>query len=270
MTSILDQFVSSGAAPPPPSGNTPWAQSMAEHVRQLVARQASFAPRSQQVHLGPSELGVACDRQVVGKLLREQPTNHVSDPWPSVVGTALHAWLADAFTADDPARWMTEHRVTPHPDHSGTADLYDRQTATVLDHKCLGESSLAKIQHPNGPPRKYVAQLALYGLGYLRAGLPVQRIAIIAYPRTRSTLYGLYVWEHAFDGDMVKLLGEVFEDTDRRKLLAAKVSVGRMRLDEVPRTPSHDECFFCPAYRPQAGHDGSLIGCPGTVTPSVG
>src|SRR6202012_3620183 len=168
------------------------------------------APRSQQGHLGHSELGVACDRQVVGKLLREAPTNHVTDPWPSIVGTAVHAWLADAFVADDPQRWMTEHRVTPHPDHAGTGDLYDRVEATVGDHKVLGESSLAKVRRAEGPPRKYRRQLFLYGLGFLRQGLPVNRVALLAYPRTQSTLDGIYVWEHPFDGNAVAELADTF------------------------------------------------------------
>lgn len=268
----LDNFLLSGSSEvmQAASGNTSWAIALANEVRELVARQAAFAPRSQQVHLGPSELGVACDRQVVGKLVREARTNHVADPWPSVVGTALHAWLADAFAADDPSRWVTEHRVIPHPDHSGTADLYDHRNAAVLDHKCLGASSLAKIRRPEGPPRKYVAQLYLYGLGYLRAGLPVKRVGIIAYPRTESTLSGLYVWEAPFGDDAVRMLADVFEDTRRRKAYAELVAAGRIPLSAVPRDPTRDECYFCPFYRPQTGHDPSQVGCPGTVTPTVG
>lgn len=268
MTTRLAQFLASGATPDAPamSGNTPWAHALAGEVRELVRRQADRAPRSRQVHIGPSELGVACDRQVVGKLLGEARTNHVTDPWPSVVGTAVHAWLADAFTADDPHRWMTEHRVTPHPEHAGTGDLYDRSTGTVLDHKVLGESSLAKVRRPEGPSRKYRRQLYLYGLGFLRQGLPVTRVAILAYPRTRSTLDELYVWEHAFDDTAVAELVDTFTETARRKLQAAQVAAGRLALADVPREPSHDECYFCPVYRPGSAHDGSGIGCPGTVT----
>jgi hypothetical protein len=63
------------------------------------------------------------------------------------------------------------------------------------------------------------------------------------------------------------LLKEVFADTERRKWYAANVENAQrtgfgMSLDQVPRTPSHDECYFCSFYRPSAA-DG--IGCPGTV-----
>lgn len=266
--SLLDQFLNSGSKPAGPSmnGNTPWAHAYAQQIKALVHRQAARAPRSQQVHLGPSELGVACDRQVVGKLLGEARTNHVVDPWPSVLGTAAHAWLADAFTADDPARWMTEHRVNPLDGHEGTADLYDVAEATVGDHKVLGPSSLAKVKRPEGPPRHYKRQLALYGLGYLREGRPVRRLALLAYPRAEASLDNLFVWEQPFDDEVVGWLASTFEETARRKQLADNVRAGTLSVANLPREPSHDECYFCPFYRPGSAHDGTSIGCPGTVT----
>lgn len=247
MTTRMEQFLASGSKPAPPmmNGNTPWAHAYAQHIKGVVHRQAARAPRSQQVHLGPSELGVACDRQVVGKLLAGARTNHVADPWPSVLGTAAHAWLADAFAADDPLRWLTEHRVTPHPEHAGTGDLYDAVTATVGDHKVLGESSMDKVRADGGPPRHYKRQLALYGLGFLREGWAVQRIALIAYPRTKASLDTIYVWEHAFDDEVVSWLADTFAETDRRKYQAGLVRSGRWGLADVPREPSRDECYFC-------------------------
>lgn len=249
------------------SGNTEWATRMARTVKDVVIRASHRAPRSQQVHLGPSELGVECDRQVVGKLVREPRTNHVADPWPSFMGSAGHVALAEAFEADnqltDQQRWFAERRVIPHPEHPGTGDLYDAYEQAVLDHKLLGETSLAKIRSGK-PPRKYRRQLLLYGLGFLRLGLPVQRVGIIAYPRTGSSLDGLYVWEAPFDAAAFAELADTFAETDRRKAQAAAVLAGQLRLQDVPRTPTSDECYFCDFYRPQAAHDGGS-GCPGTV-----
>jgi hypothetical protein len=250
------------------SGNTEWATRMARVVKDVVIRAADHAPRSQQVHLGPSELGVECDRQVVGKLVREPRTNHVTDPWPSVVGTAVHAWLADAFEADnqktDQQRWFAERRVAPWPGAEGTGDLYDAHEQSVDDHKVLGETSLNKVR-AGRVPRKYRRQLFLYGLGFIRLGLPVKRVAIFAYPRTGSTLDGLYVWEAPFDAAAFAELSDTFAETQRRKAQAAEVLAGRLPLHLVPRTPTSDECYFCPFYRPQAGRDDGP-GCPGTVS----
>jgi hypothetical protein len=265
------------ASPKSLNGSSPWAQRYAADLRRVFHEHAARAPRSLQDHLGPSELGVECDRQVAGKMAGLPATNHVVDPWPSIVGTACHAWAADAFTADNlrkgVLRWIAEQRVTPHPEHPGTADLYDAVEQAVVDHKFLGESPMAKIRSAKGPPRKYVVQLLLYGLGYLLLGLPVRRVALAAYPRTAASLDGLYVWERALTGDdgqllpeNVDLIQEVFTQTTIRKQYAQSLISGRLTLDQLPYTPDSDECYFCPFYRPQSAKDGGP-GCPGTVKP---
>ena len=261
------------AAPKSVSGSSPWATRYAAELRRIFLEHAARAPRTLQQHLGPSELGVECDRQVAGKMAALPATNHVVDPWPSIVGTACHAWAAEAFTADNVRkgviRWIAEHRVTPHPDHPGTADLYDAVERAVVDHKFLGESSMAKIRKL--PPRKYRGQLFLYGLGYYRLGLPVDRVVVAAYPRTAATLDGLYVWDHRFTdetgaiaSEVLALLEEIFADTTRRRGQADLILSQRARFEDIPATPDGDECYFCPFYRPQAARD-SGPGCPGTA-----
>lgn len=265
------------AAPARLNGSSPWGSRYATELRRVFHEHAARAPRSLQDHLGPSELGVACDRQVAGKMAGLPTTNHVMDPWPSIRGTALHAWAAEAFLADnlrhDMLRWVAEQRVTPHPEHPGTADLYDALEQTVTDHKFLGETSMAKIRA--GWPRKYLVQLLMYGLGYWLLGLTVARIAIAAYPATAASLDGLYVRDLVFTDEQgrilpehVDLLTEVFDQTATRKDYAALLIRGLITLDQIPMTPDTDECYFCPFYRPQSARDGGP-GCPGTVTPSA-
>jgi hypothetical protein len=194
-------------------------------------------------------------------------TNHVVDPWASVIGTAVHAWLADAFTTWNTrhgiARWLAEQRVSPHPDHPGTADLYDADEFAVVDHKVLGESSMAKVRSTSGPSIRYVVQLLLYGKGYRILGLPVKRVALVAYPRSAASLDGLYVWERATGPQDDAFIEEVFKLTDQRKRMAEEITNGRRQLTDIPSTPDSDECFFCPFYRPQSKHDNGP-GCPGT------
>jgi hypothetical protein len=253
-------------APSPLNANTAWGARYAAELRRVVVEHARRAPRSLQVHLGPSELGHVCDRQVVGKMARVPATNHVVDPWPSIVGTAVHAWLAEAFTAANQRhglRFVAEHRVTPHPQHPGTADLYDAAEQAVVDHKVLAESSMGKIRRQ--PPRHYVVQLLLYGRGYRLLGLPVRRVVLAAWPRTGSSVDGLYVWEHPITPADDTLVESVFHRTAVRARLAEQVRAGRLPLNLVPATPDPDTCYFCPIYRPQASRDGGP-GCPGTAT----
>jgi hypothetical protein len=262
----LDDFMRS--APAPMNGSSPWAERYAHELRRVFHEHAAQAPRSLQAHLGPSELGATCHRQVAGKMARVAATNHVADPWPSIVGTALHAWAAEAFLADNTRsgrlRWIAEQRVTPHPDHPGTADLYDAVEQAVVDHKFLGDSSLAKVRSADGPPRHYVVQLLLYGQGYRLMGLPVTRVALAAYPRTAGTLSGLYVWERPHTPADDDLLAEVFKQTEYRKQWAIALITGAAGLMDVPAASDSEECYFCPFFRPQSARDGGA-GCPGHV-----
>jgi hypothetical protein len=264
-----EEFMAS--APAPVGGSSPWASRYAAELRRVILDHAARAPRTLQQHLGPSELGVPCDRQVAGKMAALPSTNHVADPWPSIVGTACHAYAEEAFSADNVRqgvmRWVTEQKVTPHPDHPGTADLYDAVERAAVDHKFLGESSLNKVRRD--PPRHYVVQLLLYGLGYINMGLPVNRVVLAAYPRTAATLDGLYVWERRLTTDgtqltpeNLQLLSTVFDDTARRRNYADLILDGSMGLMDVPSCPDDDTCYFCSFYRPQSAHDGGP-GCPG-------
>lgn len=253
MTAWTDQ---GGRAPvtSQPNGNSLWAQGYAREIQDTVNRQADRAPRTVQRHLGPSELGVICHRQVIGKMVgpvfpNTKRTNHVASPWPAVVGTAVHAWLAQAFDDENARigvqRFLTEMRVAPTPEHPGTTDLFDYVERAVVDHKVLGPTTLAKIRSPSGPPRKYRVQLLLYWLGCLNAGLPAERIVIIAYPRTAPSLDNMYVWEHIPGPADIDLLTEVLRVTALRREIAAEILKGGMRIEDVPITPDSDECYFC-------------------------
>lgn len=261
------EFFASAPAPTL-SGNTPWADRYSRDLKRVFHEHAARAPRTLQQHLGPSELGSPCDRQVAGKMAGLPTTNHVSDPWPSIRGTALHAWAADAFEGDNKRsnvlRWIAEQKVTPHPDHPGTADLYDAVTRSVVDHKFLGASSMQKIRSQAGPPRHYVVQLLLYGQGYRLLGLPVDRVVLAAYPATAATLDGMWVWERPHTPADDELIAVVFEETKRRREWAEKLAAGLATLSQIPASPSDDGCYFCPFYRPEdpTGKDT----CPGHQT----
>lgn len=275
--SLSDWASAARPVPTATTGNSPWAVAKARDLRDLVVRYSDRRPRSLQRHLGPSELGVACDRQVVGKLVGEPTTNHVTDPWPSFMGTAGHAEMEDVLAWENERlgfrRYMSEQRVQPPgplAGHPGTADCVDLVDAALLDWKFLGKSSMDKLKSPDGPPRKYRAQIWIYAVALMSMGYRVERAALVAWPRTSSSIDDLYVWEEPFGDVVVALLGEVITDTERRKAWAAQLgtydqwapAVAEGFLRQIPRAPDHTECFFCPFYRPNS-RDG--VGCPGPV-----
>src|ERR1051325_7327805 len=154
------------SVPAPPGGNTPWARAYGLQIKQLIERHAARAPRSLQVHLGPSELGIRCHRRVVGRMTAEPRTNHVAHIWPALIGTAVHPELAQALQNEN-ARLgrdgsLAERRVGPVPVHAGSADAFDYYDGTLLDWKVLGPTSMAKIASADGPSYQYKVQLLLY------------------------------------------------------------------------------------------------------------
>jgi hypothetical protein len=107
--------------------------------------------------------------------------------------------------------------------------------------------------------------MLLYAVGYMNLGLPVDRIALISWPRTKSTLDDMYVWEKTITADDLRAVLEVLEKTVIREELARLVVDGSMSFFEVPATPSEDDCQYCPFFNPAALSDGTSAGCPGTA-----
>ena len=258
------------------NGNSAWSQRYARELRDVVLRYAARMPRSLQRHLGPSELGHPCDRMVIAKMAGGEivpHTNHINDPWASIVGTAIHAFLEEAFGWESEngvtkGRWLTERRVIPDPGlpapHPGTADLYDAQTRTLIDHKGQGEGVRAKLRS-QGPPPHYFWQMMLYAVGYMHEGFPVDRVALVSWPRTKSSLDDMFVWEHNITAEDLQGVIDLIEKTKVREELAQELVKGTLTWRDIPATPSDADCTWCGLYRPQAAYDDSVVGCPGMV-----
>ena len=244
------------------SSNTAFGINAAKEYRDVVSAAARRAPRNNQKWLGPSEIGVPCHRQVAGKFAGLPHINHVADPWPAILGTAGHAWLAEVFGNHESQNFLAERRVVPVPGHSGTADLYDAKRRAVVDWKILGPTSQDKLKS-KGAPRGYFIQLLAYGLGYLRLGLPVDRVMIASWRRS-GTLQDLYVWDHELTAYDYGVLEYIFnEELPYRKGLAKLLEAG----EPLANIPVGDfdgekpECYFCPFFAPDGQHGDKA--CPG-------
>lgn len=230
-------------------------------------------PRSLQTRIGPSEMGCPCDRKIAYRLMHTVG-GHGSGQinWKATVGTAVHAQLADWFDTDNQLgqailggrvdgyntqRWMTEQRlVVGKTEHAGTitgsADLYDRVTCTVYDHKIVGPTQL-KSYKANGPSEQYRVQAHLYGRGYARLGYQVSRVMIAFLPRD-GALQDAYIWSEPWDEKIAE------KSLDRLDQIAEKCDrLGRDAVNEMKTAPIF--CISCPFYK-----DGSTCaadGCPG-------
>lgn len=217
--------------------------------------------------IGPSQIGEPCDRQILYQILDMPKARTAIDPWASIVGTATHAWLADAFTAENERlgqlRYLVEQEVKLTDGIKGTCDLFDLWESEVIDHKVLGTDSMRKIKSGD-VPTKYRVQLNLYGYAYRLVGMPVDRVSIVAYPRS-GFLDGIATWSEQYN--------EKLAESAMNRLANLTTAAVSLKLDEqhelwehTPSSPG-SACTWCPYWRPGSPADGN--GCPGperTVT----
>lgn len=215
---------------------------IAADLRDIVREFESSRDRSLQTAIGPSGIGNPCTRCLARHALGMALTRDFDDPWCRVIGTAVHAWLADAAdhfnTAAPEPTYKTETRVHPHPDvlpKGGNADLYDAVHKTVIDHKIVGAEQLRKYRL-NGPGAQYRVQAHIYGLGFHRTGAAVEHVAVAFWQRG-GRLSDLYVWTEPFDAQVA------LDAIDRyRTIRDQALTLGPAILPHLPADPA---CWDC-------------------------
>lgn len=220
---------------------------------------ADRAPRSRQVHLGPSEIGNPCQRQLAYKLSGYPATNTTSDPWASIVGTATHKWLEDKALSGDPD-WVTELRVTTgHPlVPGGSVDAFHKPSGSVVDHKILGKWAYDHYRTAGMSP-KYRVQIHTYGYGLARAGFTVKNVAVACYLKP-GHLDDLWVWSEPYDESIVIKAFERLNALGNWVELAEPLE-NPAQFRDVPRDVG-GLCTYCPWLKP--GVDTGA-GCPGNL-----
>lgn len=220
---------------------------MIDELRDIVRLHEASRPRSLQTSIGPSEAGTPCDRRLAYKMLGTEPSNLTSDPWAAIVGTSVHAWLDEAFRAqnerdgDDRTRWHCDVKVELPGYMKGSVDLYDAKTGTVIDHKVLGGTSLTRFGK-EGPSEQYRTQVHLYACGLRLTGANVQHVAIAAWSRTGMLRNALW-WSEPYDEDRV--------ERALSRLDALRVTTDTLGAAALPLIATADAyCRYCPYYLP--------------------
>lgn len=230
------------------------AQVIANEVRDSLWWYSSQG-RSAQVEIGASELGHPCDRRLALKMAGSPVFNARDLGWAAVVGTSVHAWVAEAFIKKGAAtgRYLVEHRITEPV--RGTLDLFDRLTGTVYDWKIPGDWSMKQVRQ-NGPGVQYVGQGQTYGYGLALQGEKVKRIAIVFLPKNSTDLKDMYVHVERYDPNVArKLIARA--DGIRGRISHGGGEVAQALRPEpvnplsVPATPDH--CNWCPYSGTQTG-----------------
>lgn len=244
-------------------------------ARKAVIRAIEHAyrsnPRQRQTRIGPSEIGVPCDRYIAYTLL-EHPKHDTGINWRSTVGTAVHTWLQTAcdnwdldlihigVAHDDTGlHWLTEQKVTVgtlgDTPITGSFDLYHRPTRTLIDHKIVSPTSL-RHKRTNGPGNQYRSQLHLYAHGATLAGLPVDHVAINFLP-SAGELKDQHWWTEPYE--------PLIAQTAWLRLTSIHDHTLQHGVDGVFDLPAAEHyCGTCPFHT--AHSTNPRTGCPGAAT----
>lgn len=244
---------------------SPKATEVAGRLKEMFHAYSNRLERSQQATMGPSEIGSPCDRRIAMSLMRLPPVNSGGDNWASFVGTQIHRGLEDMFVWANAGsgRYQTEVKLNFPSKYvpKGTTDLIDTFLLMVDDHKCMGSWSYGKLT-TEGPSRVYRVQAHSYGYGAKLAGWDIKDVAIIAWPRDKSSLDDLYVWTEPYQPSIAR------EALDRVARIGDAIAVPQgevatMMADppksymDFPIDPS--DCRYCPFYLKGAAKSGEGV-----------
>lgn len=246
-------------------GGNPAAETIKNDLAEIVLWNERMSPRSQQKTIGPSEIGNECDRRLAYRIAGVPRVNW-SDPWPAVVGTAVHNWLEVAvnrFQRENGNHgWVTEVTVEPDPLVRGRSDLFHVPTGTVVDYKTTGTDTMRKLRKGTPPSPGYITQIQLYGLGHERAGRAVHNVCLVYYPRS-GWLDDVFVWYAEYDPSIAhaalkRLYGIGFQ------ILDLDIPNHPERFSEITATVG-DGCVWCPMFIRELDQSvsASQNGCPG-------
>lgn len=232
------------------------SQEVLDSIKSDINNHFGSAKRSLQKNIGPSETASSCDRRIGYRLLGQSKTNY-SDPWYAILGTALHAWMADCYATKNKQlgykRYLIEHKVSVIKGLSGHLDLFDTEDGIVFDWKLVGDSTMKKAAA--NPNEVYNDQICQYALGLHKQGHAVKYIAIVFLPRN-GRLSKSQIQMIPFD--IKRAEGVVY------RYLGIKSTVKSLKADAIPLLNTDPEgCFFCPFYL--SGSPDLTVGCPGHI-----
>ena len=196
--------------------------------------------RSLQTELGASSV-YGCKRQAWSILRQVPKTNHNTESLAAIIGTAVHATIAEAMKNADPfgEDFLIEQGFST-PDLKGHCDLFVKSTGTVIDWKTTTKKNTSKF-----PSEQQKMQVQLYGYLIEEAGYEVKTVSLVAIMR---------------DGQMkdIKVHQEPY---DRNKALEGIQWIKDLQNTIYPPEPERPRIFckdFCEWYDPTG-----VTGCMG-------
>lgn len=151
---------------------------IANNLIKTITLAKNQSERSLQKEIGPSEFG-GCKRKTWLRLNNQPITNPDTLMLASVMGTAIHSYIQDAYRRVDPweERYLLE-KEWKHENLMGHVDLYDKQEKMVVDWKTTKKTGLRYF-----PSKQQRWQVQLYGYLLTMNNMPVEKVVLVAIPR---------------------------------------------------------------------------------------
>jgi hypothetical protein len=225
--------------------NTP-SKELANELTNIITEASRYTPRSQQVYIGPSEVGQECVRRLAYKLLDWEKANESGGgSWAANVGTAIHSFLEEIFSKY-PEKYEVEQKVQIRANLSGTVDLFDKEKGYVLDWKTTSPAGV-KAKRSEGATSQQVTQVQLYGYGKAQQGVEVNKVGLIFLP-TGGQITDMHIELYDYD-ESAALSALARLDSVYELLSTIDVEENPQMWPLIPATPSR-MCMYCPYYRP--------------------
>jgi hypothetical protein len=213
--------------------------------------------RSLQELIGPSEIGIPCQRALVHKLAKDPEPADTRPPWKPAVGTALHTQMEEWFGKYRAGIVRVEDRVGVGQIGddwiTGSTDLFWLD-GRVGDHKFVGKTRLLEYK-AKGPGPQYEVQAHTYGVGWAMLGYPVRIVLIFFVPRD-GELKDSFVWWDQFRPAVAKAaMDNARHLYDRMQTEGKEALLEQFPLcqDEDPAAPAYNKdaawCDWCKPAR---------------------
>ena len=181
-------------------------------VNILHAKDSSRA-RSQQVQIGPSELG-GCRRKVYYRLHDQHETNGNEMKLAAIMGTAIHSAIEQAIELADPTgeKYVVEQEVE-YGDMKAHIDLWIPESGDVVDWKTVKKANLSYF-----PSTQQRWQVQVYGYLLDKSGkgkpVNVNLVAIARDGDERDIKVHSEPYDPAIAEEALRWLAEVKQATE--------------------------------------------------------
>ena len=144
--------------------------------------------RSMQTEIGASSV-YGCARQAWSIIHGKKKVNTNTESLAAIIGTAVHATLAEAMKQADTFDDFLIEEEFRTPDLKGHVDLYIKSTKTVIDWKTTTKKNMNKF-----PTEQQKMQVHLYGYLIEENGYSVETVSLVAIARD-GWMKDVKVWE---------------------------------------------------------------------------